>query len=318
MTQRPLHIVWATDEAYLMPALVSASSAVAQAKDPRAVVVNILDSGISDEGWNWFCSRIAMNFEGQAVVVRHKIDMGRFKGCKEWHGSLGCYSRLLIPELLPNEDWCIYADCDTLFTDDPHQIAEFEDSHIALAAHANWKLTDGDSLQKKWFLSKGLGWDDAQDICSGFLLMNLRWFRENDGVKRLIDFVCENADDIIYPDQDALAYVCRGAITRLPNRWGVFSWDTFNEIRPACVHFCSDLPWKLNTNRYLDFNDAHKLWFLYAEKYTGKCMSDLVSGGGKLVGLFQKDVISSSFQSVVFCDALCVYEKTLCESRAVA
>ena len=199
-----LHIVYATDDNYLMPSLVSAASALTHCSDRSRLAIDVIDGGISDGKWDWFVSRMQSLFGTDVKVKRQEVDLSLVDKFKKWHGSRGAYLRLFIPALLEAETWCVYADGDTLFTDDPLKLNAVFDSSYALQGHDNWKLWEGDSLQKKWFLSHGLGWDDAQDICSGFLIMNLKWFREHDGTAKCMSFLSEY-EDVPYVDQDALA-----------------------------------------------------------------------------------------------------------------
>lgn len=280
---KPLCIVYATDDGYLMPTMVAAASALSWAGDVSSVQIHILDTGIADDGWDNFEKSLRIHFGQTFGLKRHKIERALFSGFKTWHGSVGTYARLLIPDLIPDADWCVYCDGDTLFTDDPLKLRQIFDSNFAIQGHADWQIPEMNRSRKEWFERNGLGWVPDQYVCAGFLLMNLDWFRKNDGAKRCLDFIRQYSD-VVHPDQDALAYVCRGHVGILPDEWGRFSWDAFRNGRPGCLHYASDLPWKLMTNKYRDYNDAHKLWFEY---------------GKALLGLEMGDILGSNFDSCV-------------------
>ena len=276
MDMKPLCIVYATDDGYLMPTMVAVASALAWAADVSSVRVHILDTGIADAGWDDFEKNLRGHFGRAFGLTRHKIDQALFSGFKTWHGSVGTYARLVIPDLIPDADWCVYCDGDTLFTDDPSKLQQVFDSRYAIQGHADWQIPEMNQSRKEWFERNGLGWVPEQYVCAGFLLMNLDWFRKNDGAKRCLEFIRQHSD-VVHPDQDALAYVCRGHIGILPDEWGRFSWDAFRNGRPGCLHYASDLPWRLMTNKYLDYNDAHKLWFDCAREMLGLRMRDLLN-----------------------------------------
>ncbi|MBQ0031772.1 MAG: hypothetical protein KBT68_03110 [bacterium] len=110
-----LHVVYATDDGYLVPTMVAAASVLAWVKDVSFVQIHVLDTGIADVGWDDFEKNLRGHF-GQAFrLTRHKIDQTLFSGFKTWHGSVGTYARLLIPDLIPDADWCVYCDGDTRF-----------------------------------------------------------------------------------------------------------------------------------------------------------------------------------------------------------
>lgn len=308
---RALHIVYATDDGYLIPTLVAMASAVKHACNPDALVFHILDTGISGDKWSWFESR-AMALEGKgARIVRHVIDMTKYDGFPRWHGSLGLYARLEIPDLLSESDWCIYADGDTLFLNDPMRLMELCDAKFAIQGHADWLIKeDGKSAQERWFAENGFGWREDQYCNSGLLLMNLAWFRAHDAAKKCREFIKDNPG-IRFPDQDALAYVCRGKIGLLPDEWGRFSWDAFRTPARGCLHFASDLPSRLMANRYLDYNDAHKLWFDCAREMLGLRMRDVLNPPLRPLVMLRKLVFRCVFKCL---SKLVVWKLACCES----
>lgn len=263
-----IHIVYATDDGYLLPTFVAAASALAWASRLEDVQIHILDTGIADEGWNLHLGALRRRFGDGAGIVRHQVDLSCFEGLRKYHGSLGTYARLLIPDLLSDAEWCVYCDGDTLFTDDPFKLADVFDARYAYQGHEDWLIGLGNSEQEKWCRCHQLGWDASQYVCSGFILMNLERFRR-ESLGAACVALLKKYPDAPFVDQDAMAYVCRGSVGRLPWAWGTFSWGAFANGRPSCIHYASDLPWKLMTNKYLDYNDAHRLWFLYAEKFMG-------------------------------------------------
>lgn len=52
-----------------------------------------------------------------------------------------------------------------------------------------------------------------------------------------------------------------------------------------------EIEWRLMTNKYLDYNDALKLWFEYAKKFTGLSMNELISGDGVILRIMVSKVL---------------------------
>ena len=261
---RKIHIAYATDEGYLMPTLVAAASAVAWASERAKIVIHILDVGVSDERWVWFYKRLRL-LGDEFGLKRHVIDESRFLGMRRWHGSLAAYARIFLADLLPNIEWCVYCDGDTLFTDNPLNLIKIFDSNCAIQGHSDWLGANGLKNRIKWYETKGLIFDYRQYFCSGFILLNLKWFRENDGVRKCLNFLSEYPDAIC-PDQDALAVVCRGHIGWVPDEWGLFSCyvGTGNKLRPSCIHYANELPWDFRFNWHVGYYDVRLLWVKYA------------------------------------------------------
>ena len=131
-----LRIVYATDMGYLMPTRVSASSALAWAGDRSEIALYVLDCGIDNPAWADFADALRKMFGEAFELHRVPVDMSRFAALRGWsNNSKGAYARLLIPELLPDVVWCLYADGDTLFTDDPLKLQALWKNDCALMGH---------------------------------------------------------------------------------------------------------------------------------------------------------------------------------------
>ncbi len=179
-----LHLVYAADANYLFPLRVAASSAIAQASRPQDLVIHVLDCGIPDDKWETFGN--SLYGEGRTRVVRHTIDLALFRSFAEWHGSLATYARLCLPDLLPDVAWCVYADGDTLFTDDPFKLEAIFDGTCAMQGH-----TTSLTMQPEWFARHGLVQDWSHYVCAGFLLLNLEWMRVQAIARRSLNFFPE-------------------------------------------------------------------------------------------------------------------------------
>lgn len=254
-----LNLVYATDMGYLTPTLVSAASALSWTSDRSRIILHVLDCGVEDEAWGQFVSKLKKWFGVEFCIKRHVVDLSNYAQFRSWHGSRGIYARLLLPEILRNEDWCVYCDGDTLFTDDPLKLESYMDERYALIGHAD----NDNRVQEKWFPEQGLEWDQSQYVCAGFIVENLKWFRENDGVKRTFDFIAKYKPP--FNDQDAYYYVCRGLVNRLENGWGIFGYMVRNDQRPGCIHYASRQPWKLGYMSHRGIMDVERLWFAFAK-----------------------------------------------------
>lgn len=290
MKTQPLHVVYATDRGYLLPTIVAACSAAYWTSDAKRVVVDILDCGLGDEDWENLCRKVSR--VNAVALKRHVIDMSRFDGYRIWNNSRGIYARLLLPDILKDVDWCVYCDGDTLFTDDPLKLLDYCDDQYALVGHED----NDNSVQAKWFPEHGYEWDPSQYVCAGFILQNLKWMRENDGVRRLFDFIEKYRPP--FNDQDAFYAVCRGHVRQLKDGWGVFGYLATSETMRGCIHYASDQPWKLKYTVHRGILDIKKLWFLYAQKLAGYRLDECVGKSG--AGRYRVHCLVSEWFKLVF------------------
>lgn len=262
-----IHLVYATDNGYLIPTLVSALSAVHHCSDRAQLTVHLLDCGIEPAKWAKWKDDFLSHAQGFANLVRHEIDMGDFDGLRLWRGGKGAYGRLKIPKMLPDADWCLYCDGDTLFTDDPLKIVEWFDPNYAIVGNV-----DGTWYQQGWYDRNGLELKRWEYVCSGVLAMNLKMFREHDYGEKSLDFLRQHPD-APYVDQDALNVICTGHIKQVTDiTWGVMSERVTNDgVNPKCIHYASRLPPRMN---YIGMVDVVRLWFDYAERLAGLTVAD--------------------------------------------
>lgn len=287
-----LHLAYATDTGYLLPTKIAVASALYYSASPARIQVHILDCGIPDAEWDAWLDGSVCGCPLKGVLKRHRIRPETLEGFRAWHGSLAAYARLYLPTLLPDVDWCVYADGDTLFTDDPLLLSEFFDDCLALLGHE-----DCISTQPEWFKAHGLVWEPAQYVCSGFLLMNLKKFREEGLTKRCLAFIRDYSEELAYPDQDALYYACRGQTGQLPLRWGCFSWAAYRYGRPGCIHYPGERPWELPLKPLVGLSDAAWLWLRFAIRGCGGRWRSVTGRAWIVAGLLR--LMSLGLQSMI-------------------
>ena len=269
-----MHLVYASDENYLKPMAVAIAAAYHHASRPEELTVHVLSCEIPDAKWKAWYDFLIAKLPRSAKIVRHDVSREKLAIGPSWHSSYGTYARLYIDEFLPDIDWCVYCDVDTLFTDDPFKLeAEFENGVILKGASDPLAVDD---CRHDWYRKHKLPDPGDKHICAGFLVMDLSAYREGGIGRKCVELILSHPD-IKYPDQDALNINCAGRTGILARRWGLFSWDAFVEGMPGCIHFAADLPWKVGGSRYPDLHDAQLLWFKYAKKLLGLKRGDFYS-----------------------------------------
>lgn len=166
--------------------------------------------------------------------------------------STGMYLRLFLPGLLPEGiDRLLYLDSDVLVNGD-------------LAPLGNLPLGDAPVAAVRDGLARSMGYEggipgagshirgSAPYFNSGVLVMNLPVWRESTVTERCLDYLVEYADELRFPDQDALNLVCYDRWLRLNSIWNdtVLWWlkaDDHATVRQSVriTHFLGpNKPWQ--------------------------------------------------------------------------
>lgn len=263
-----IHIVYCSDAGYLMPTLVSAASAVAHAKI-CPIVIHLFETGLTEGDVGKFVEKLK-SIRADTEVVRHHWDDKRFDMCPAWHGSRIIYARLLVQDLIPEADWAISVDGDTLWLGDPAVMMALKDETKLYQISID--PPDPNGLENpvfQWFRERGLSMDPAQYYCVGAMLMNLKKLREENFSKQALDFLTEYPDPK-YPEQMVMCYLAQGKTSPLPKEWGCYSFY-HNEIditKPCLIHYVQDAPWKRVKVIHL-MSDICLVWHKFASDVLG-------------------------------------------------
>lgn len=258
-----IHLIYGSDDNYWFPTAVSAASASHGCSQP--LTIHLFDAGVSDEHYEEYV-RLIHKANPSVVCERNVLDKAMFAGFGEWRGSVVTYSRMFIQDILPDLDWAIYVDGDTLWLGDVAKLWALRDETKLIQASKdppmplNAKHPDDD-----WYKDNGIEMTRDGYVCMGLMMPNLKKMREMRISEKVRDFMAKYPQPKIV-DQTVLNYICRGMTAELPTEWGVFSaWHgTADLTKDGCVHYVNDLPWKRDKiNRLM--SDVVLLWYEFAE-----------------------------------------------------
>lgn len=150
--------------------------------------------------------------------------------------SAAVYYRLLAARLLPmNVDKILYLDSDVIIRRPIDELWSTNIAEHALAAVSNYE----DDARKALGLPAGVKYFN-----SGVLLINLRYWRQNNVPERAISFIRDNPERVQYWDQDALNATLMHQWVELLPFWNWQFSSRGSKPEPAIVHFItSDKPW---------------------------------------------------------------------------
>ncbi|GAA9728042.1 glycosyltransferase family 8 protein [Helicobacter pylori] len=176
--------------------------------------------------------------------------------------------RFFFASLFPQYEKIIMLDVDTLFVDDMS-----ESFFIPLETHYFGAVREKDLIainrnsakdlyELRQMHAKTIGVADAfpnleeaqilfdNYFNAGFLALNLTLWRKENLEDQLVGFFLLKNEKLLFNDQDALCFVCRGRILELPYSYNAhpsfLDTPSFPSIKEArMLHFWGDKPWKL-------------------------------------------------------------------------
>lgn len=271
--ERNVPVVLATDGNFLPYLKVAVNSAIANASGSNLDIL-VLCAGIPEEAIRTFVAGYAG--VGRASVrfvdISAELEASGLSDYKQTDRLplSSCY-RLLLPRVLPAYGKVVYIDVDVAVCRDLGELhaTDVGDSYFAAAKDVVCNThPEYVSWAAKWGFAE---WEDY--VNTGVLVMNLARFRREPVFDRLKEIVFEAAKWNC--DQDALNFVCKGAIAPLDPRWNVQLGDYCLEKQIALTgeemwiaHYTAGRkPWTYPARRYshlwwrhVDASDVPRLW----------------------------------------------------------
>jgi len=254
-----IEIALAANEPYFCGMLVTACSIAKFARNDCRLSFTILDGGIGVANRNFLEERLE-HFHPETDVRYLEVNDDLFAAYPDWHGNKMAYARLMLPTALPDVDWIVYCDVDFLWLRDVAELWAERDEHIAFIGVQDLSELTRKS-EKVWFENRGYPFDMDNYFCSGLCFMNLKAFREEHLVDRIMD-VLDKHKDIQFPDQAALNIVTWGRRKLVDGCWQRFARNLTQEDLDSgvVIHHAGAIPWKRESHRINPLSDVILLW----------------------------------------------------------
>jgi lipopolysaccharide biosynthesis glycosyltransferase len=139
---------------------------------------------------------------------------------------VAAYYRLLIPNVLPDEiEKLIYLDADMVINTDIRKLWDMDvGQNYVLAVQEQCKDAQYVSSKKALPSYQDLGIDPAAKYFnSGVMLINLKKWRADNISEKIIEYLQEYSEKVLYWDQDGLNAVLAGKWGELNHRWNLLS-----------------------------------------------------------------------------------------------
>ena len=270
----PLHIAFCVNDNYVSYISVTIKSIV-ENNQQHDIYIHVLIDKISVT--NQVRLTKAIYGYNKVNLNIHLVDNKVLAGLKTGVWTIYAWYRVLLPVILSESvKRVLYLDADTLVMTDLQDLFSMDMTDKSIAASI-----DIQSLDNRAFDRCGYEYD-KQYVCSGILLMNLDYWRKNDLSNKLIDWANLNHDRIMFPDQDAINYICRDSKIVLPLRYGILNVFFLNDAfyrgayaaqlkdcieQPAIIHYAGCYPWIKVFSTHLMQNE----WVRYNKKLPSVC-----------------------------------------------
>lgn len=241
-----MRFVFATDDGFTMPTGVAIRS-LDRFLDPSDEIV-VLHLGL-DEGGLGRLASCAQSSSLRAIDCRGRLH-------PSWVAnpplSASTFLRMLIPELLPDADRCVYLDSDLLVRQSPVPLHDAQLSGRTLGAVRSRTtpfIASKDGIVQWWELGIRSA---APYFNAGVLVMDLARWRSRDVTGRATSFLDRYGEQTSLADQDALNVAAIDDWTELDRRWNYVAYITQYFLQqpeaepddPAIVHFAGpNKPW---------------------------------------------------------------------------
>lgn len=274
-----MHIGLCADENFALPFGVCLTS-IFESHNGEPLTVHVITQGFSEKTIERV-HKAEAKYNCLGAVKIYNIDddiFSQYPLSEQFPKSI--YFRYLYARILPgNIDRIIYIDCDTVVLSSLKEMWETEMGDEVLLGAVEDRNGDDILIRNRIRRWNGLYFN------SGVLLMNLTAWRESDAFKTFADFIRDNREICLYPDQDAINTAFADKFVRLPFQFNyhmsfVASFDTFrlhlskkDELerafsKIAILHYAAEIkPW------YKD--SRHPLIFIWLHFYRNSEWSDV-------------------------------------------
>ena len=272
MDKSRIHIAFCLDNKYVMPCGITIISILENNKDIE-ITFHIIGVGLTD------ISKKELDFTikeyTNASLIHYKLDEETLQSynlniCNTELYSIAVYARFFVADLLPKDiDKLLYLDCDMMVAKNLRPLWNIDITEYAIAGVPDPYCMYSTDMCKRLNFN-----DSFVYINSGALIINLKYWRENNLRDKFLDCSIENKEKLIFPDQDVINSVLGESRLFLPIKYNVldvYYWTDAQRLNGyadeaqeaindyVIVHFTGDSkPW-LKTcqhplkNEYLEY-----------------------------------------------------------------
>ena len=282
--QEPILIALSSDNNGIPGLVATMTSLILSTDKNQRLDFHLLDAGMSAQRREHITAFFAAY--PNVTVSFHRVDVSVFEkiGAPSFEGGVWSpYARLFLYTLIPDKK-CLYFDTDFLVLKDVREIWATNLEGIAFAACVDMTkggVTNPGRLDTYCELEPAEILSQFPYYNSGFLLINLDFWRDFMFIEKAIALCKQHGKRIGLHDQGLLNYIFRGKTKTLPLEWNYMPWWTRPAIRNANYHLTSKWkPWGLGS-----FQPVGKIWWALYDNHIKPRWDVAVETQKKMKGL---------------------------------
>lgn len=254
-----MDIVFCTDNNYVMPCGITMISLLENNKNHNFITFHIIGMNITEDSKEKISS-ISSKYKNTKILFyeinKDLFETYHFSLYDSKYLSLATYSRLFIGDILPKSiERILYLDCDVIITKDLAELWNTDIENYAIAGVPDIYVYTH-SFENLEYL------EEFGYINAGILLINLKYWNEQNLQKVFLDFHKKNHDRLNFHDQDIINGTLYNRKLLLPIKFNVvdfyylskkknlgqYETEIYNAaIEPSIIHYTStNKPWFKN------------------------------------------------------------------------
>lgn len=302
-----LNFAFATDKSFIVPTFVAMHSLMHFADKKYDYTINLLVPGDLPDQHIEFIKSLEKTYDNLLIKVINMGDAFCESKIVLKHTSKPTMYRLLLSELLPDCDRCIYVDGDVLICRDLSELFDLDIDSYYIGAVRD--IEAAKYITRFDYKSSRPNPDNY--INAGVLVMNLKKIREDNLVRTFLDLAKER---LIFADQDIINIACKDKILFLELKYNAlvkyrflnykenhysdfitkyFSVEEIHEAidHPAIIHYAQPVkPW------HTPYVYKGEYWFDYVKSYINR---DIIENWIKRYILAQECASNIYFKSII-------------------
>jgi len=208
-------VVLTADNRYIRQCATTILSALENSSSPANISFYLISPDISEDNI-YKLKRLCECFNARLSVINIDLDLfSSFPTIYE-HLNLNVYSRLYIPNLLPQHDRVIYLDCDIIILGDLYELFSVLNEGKVVSAIPHVQFPYQEDFKKEFSIEQEDSYFNA-----GVMLLELEGWRIKNYSNQLLRWIANNSTKLQFNDQDALNFMFWGNYYHLPGEWNV-------------------------------------------------------------------------------------------------
>jgi len=263
--EKKIPVCFAFDENYAQHTGVAIFSLLTNASSPSKIIFYLVGKDLSFKS-KITIERMIKSFGANLKFIPPSEDFKNLKSCR--HIGMTTYQRLILPEVL-NEKKIIYLDGDMIVEGDISEIYQTNIKNSLLAA-----VPDSIESENKRCSELQIPWNRGY-FNSGAMVINCDKWKNLDVTKKVIDYLKNNPDKLVAPEQDALNALFYDRWIKLPLEWNCYRDSIIRAKKegykkrnikklkkPKIIHYVSSSkPW-----HYSDIHPLKKRYWFYLKQ----------------------------------------------------